>query len=90
MCNESQSERVESFFGKLLQDTDVRTLKADAGAGRTNVSYAAVRLIDAVALLKVPADLSLEQVMTALSKGLTAWTGLNGFRQLKAGETTLV
>ncbi len=53
-------------------------------------SYAAVRLIDADALLKVPADLSSEQVVTVLTKGLTAWAGLNGFHQLKAGETVLV
>ena len=53
-------------------------------------SYAAVRLIDAGALLKVPADLSSEQVVTVLTKGLTAWAALNGFHQLKAGETVLV
>ncbi len=53
-------------------------------------SYAAVRLIDADALLKVPQDLSSEQVVTVLTKGLTAWAGLYGFHQLKAGETVLV
>lgn len=53
-------------------------------------SYAAVRLIDAGALLKVPDDLSSEQVVTVLTKGLTAWAGLHGFHPLKAGETVLV
>lgn len=53
-------------------------------------SYAAVRLIAADALLKIPQDLSPEQVVTVLTKGLTAWAGLNGFHQLKAGETVLV
>lgn len=53
-------------------------------------SYAAVRLIDADALLKVPDDLSSEQVVTVLTKGLTAWAGLNGFHHLKVGETVLV
>jgi NADPH:quinone reductase len=53
-------------------------------------SYAQVRLVDATALLKVPHDLSSEEVVTVLTKGLTAWAGLNGFHQLKAGETVLV
>ena len=53
-------------------------------------SYAQVRLIDAQALLKMPEDLSSEQVVTVLTKGLTAWAGLNGFHQLKAGEKVLV
>lgn len=53
-------------------------------------SYAQVRLVDAAALLKVPDDLSSEQVVTVLTKGLTAWAGLNGFHQLKAAETVLV
>jgi len=53
-------------------------------------SYAQVRLIDAQALLKMPEDLSSEQVVTVLTKGLTAWASLNGFHQLKAGEKVLV
>ncbi|SDZ01116.1 NADPH2:quinone reductase [Variovorax sp. YR634] len=53
-------------------------------------SYAQVRLVDAAALLKVPDDLSSEQTVTVLTKGLTAWAGLNGFHQLKAGEKVLV
>jgi NADPH:quinone reductase len=53
-------------------------------------SYAEVRLISADALLKVPQDLTSEQVVTVLTKGLTAWAGLYGFHQLKAGETVLV
>ena len=53
-------------------------------------SYAAVRLINADALLKVPPDLTSEQVVAVLTKGLTAWAGLHGFHQLKAGEVVLV
>lgn len=53
-------------------------------------SYAQVRLVDAAALLKVPDDLSSEQTVTVLTKGLTAWAGLNGFHPLKAGEKVLV
>ena len=53
-------------------------------------SYASVRLINADALIKLPDDLSAEQVVTILTKGLTAWAGLNGFHQLKAGEIVLV
>src|SRR5258706_2239845 len=53
-------------------------------------SYAAVRLIGADALLKVPPDLSSEQVRTGLPKGLTSRASLYGFHRLKAGETVLV
>ncbi|AXQ31464.1 quinone oxidoreductase [Solimonas sp. K1W22B-7] len=53
-------------------------------------SYAEVRLVNAADLIPTPADLSSEQVATILTKGLTAWAGLNGFHQLKAGETVLV
>lgn len=53
-------------------------------------SYAAVRPINADALLKVPHDLTSEQVVTVLTKALTAWAGLHGFHQLKAGEIVLV
>lgn len=53
-------------------------------------SYAGVRLINADALIRLPDDLSAEQVVTVLTKGLTAWAGLNGFHQLKAGQTVLV
>lgn len=53
-------------------------------------SYASVRLINADALIKLPDDLSAEQVVTVLTKGLTAWAGLNGFYPLKAGQTVLV
>jgi NADPH2:quinone reductase len=53
-------------------------------------SYAAVRLIDAAALVKLPDDVSTEQAATVLTKGLTAWAALNGFHALKAGETVLV
>jgi len=53
-------------------------------------SYAAERLIDADALVRLPEDISTEQAATVLTKGLTAWAGLHGFHQLQAGETVLV
>lgn len=49
-----------------------------------------MRLINADALIRLPEDISSEQAATILTKGLTAWAGLNGFHQLKAGETVLV
>ena len=53
-------------------------------------SYAATRLIDADALVKLPEDVSTQQAAAVLTKGLTAWSALNGFHQLQAGETILV
>jgi NADPH2:quinone reductase len=53
-------------------------------------SYATERLIDAAALVHLPADISTEQAAAVLTKGLTAWAGLRGFHQLQAGETVLV
>lgn len=53
-------------------------------------SYAAHRLIDAEALVKLPEDVSTEQAAAVLTKGLTAWAALNGFHRLQAGETILV
>lgn len=53
-------------------------------------AYAAVRLIDAENLIRTPDDLSSTQVATILTKGLTAWAGLNGFYRLKAREKVLV
>lgn len=53
-------------------------------------SYAEVRLINAADLIRIPEDLSPADVATVLTKGLTAWAGLNGFHHLKAGETVLV
>lgn len=53
-------------------------------------SYATERLIEATALVHLPEDISTEQAATVLTKGLTAWAALNGFYQLKAGETVLV
>jgi NADPH2:quinone reductase len=53
-------------------------------------SYAEVRLIDAANLIRSPDDLSSAEIATVLTKGLTAWAALNGFHQLKAGETVLV
>jgi NADPH2:quinone reductase len=53
-------------------------------------AYAAVRLIDAAALIRIPDDLTSAQVATVLTKGLTAWAGLNGFHRIQPGETILV
>lgn len=53
-------------------------------------SYTQQRLIGAELLVPVPDDLSAEQVAAVLTKGLTAWAGLNGYHQLQAGQTVLV
>jgi NADPH:quinone reductase len=53
-------------------------------------SYATQRLINAEALVALPADLTSMQVASFLTKGLTAWAGLNGFHQLGSGQTVLV
>lgn len=53
-------------------------------------SYTQQRLIAAEHLVPVPDDLSAEQVAAVLTKGLTAWAGLNGYYQLQAGQTVLV
>ena len=45
-------------------------------------SYTQQRLINAGELVAVPDDLSAEQVAAVLTKGLTAWAGLNGFHHL--------
>lgn len=52
-------------------------------------SYAEVRLVNAADLIRIPDDLSSAEVATVLTKGLTAWAGLNGFYPLRAGETVL-
>lgn len=53
-------------------------------------SYTQQRLIGAELLVPVPEDFSAEQVAAVLTKGLTAWAGLNGYHQLEAGQTVLV
>lgn len=53
-------------------------------------AYAAVRLINVADLVAVPDDVPASQVAAYLTKGLTAWTGLNGFHRLQPGETILV
>jgi len=53
-------------------------------------SYTQTRHVDASALVAVPDDLSAEQVAAVLTKGLTAWAGLNGYHKLQAGQTVLV
>ena len=53
-------------------------------------SYTQQRLINADLLVPVPDDLSAEQVAAVLTKGLTAWAGLNGYHQIQAGQTVLV
>lgn len=40
--------------------------------------------------MPVPDDLSAEQVAAILTKGLTAWAGLNGYHALQPGQTVLV
>jgi NADPH2:quinone reductase len=53
-------------------------------------AYAAERLIDAQALIPLPADIGSERAAAFLAKGLTAWTGLRALHALRAGETILV
>lgn len=53
-------------------------------------SYTQQRLIAAEHLVPVPEDLSAAQVAAVLTKGLTAWAGLNGYHQLQAGQVVLV
>lgn len=53
-------------------------------------SYTHTRHVDASALVAVPNDLNAEQIAAILTKGLTAWAGLNGYHQLQAGQTVLV
>lgn len=53
-------------------------------------SYTQRRLIAAKQLVPVPNDMSAEQVAAVLTKGLTAWAGLNGYHQLVPGQTVLV
>ncbi|GAA0767910.1 quinone oxidoreductase [Ideonella azotifigens] len=53
-------------------------------------SYTQTRHVDASALVAVPDDLGAEQVAAVLTKGLTAWAGLNGYHKLQAGQTVLV
>ncbi len=57
---------------------------------RSPGSYTQVRLIEADSLLKIPKDLSSEQVVAVLSKGLPAWIAINSLHRLRAGETVLV
>lgn len=53
-------------------------------------AYAEVRLINATDLVPTPPDFTSAQVVTVLTKGLTAWAGLNGFYPIKAGDRILV
>jgi len=53
-------------------------------------SYTQERLIDASALVPVPDDIGAGQIAAVLTKGLTAWAGLNGYHRLQTGETILV
>jgi NADPH2:quinone reductase len=53
-------------------------------------SYSAVRLISADALVAVPDDMTSDEVVTVLTKGLAAWAGLNGYHQLRSGQSVLV
>ncbi|MCR5868511.1 quinone oxidoreductase [Aquincola sp. J276] len=53
-------------------------------------SYTHTRHVEAGALVAVPDELGAEQIAAVLTKGLTAWAGLNGYHPLQAGETVLV
>lgn len=53
-------------------------------------SYTENRLIAAKDLVAVPDDISAEQVAAVLTKGLTAWAGLNGYHHIQAGQTVLI
>lgn len=53
-------------------------------------SYTQSRLIDASALVAVPDDVTAQQVAAVLTKGLTAWAGLNAYHLLQPGQTVLV
>jgi len=53
-------------------------------------AYAELRLINAADLVAIPADISSAQAATILTKGLTAWAGLNGFHRLESSEVVLV
>lgn len=53
-------------------------------------AYTNVRLIEADALVKLPADLETETAAALLTKGLTAWMLLKRAHKLQAGETILV
>lgn len=53
-------------------------------------AYADRRVIDASALIKLPADISSEQAAGLMSKGLTAWALVKQVYALRAGETVVV
>jgi NADPH2:quinone reductase len=53
-------------------------------------SYAAVRLVEAAALVNLPEDISSELSAAVLAKGLTAWMAVHALHKLRAGETVLV
>lgn len=53
-------------------------------------SYTQSRNIAADALVRLPDDVSNAQAATILTKGLTAWAGLNGYHRLQAGQKVLV
>ena len=40
--------------------------------------------------MPVPDDIGAGQIAAVLTKGLTAWAGLNGYHRLQTGETILV
>lgn len=53
-------------------------------------AYAAVRLINASDLTRIPDGITSIEAATFFTKGLTAWAALNGFYELRAGDTVLV
>jgi NADPH2:quinone reductase len=53
-------------------------------------AYADVRLVDAEALVKLPAGVSTEQAAAVFAKGLTAWALVKRVHVVKPGDTVLV
>ncbi|WP_088348099.1 MULTISPECIES: zinc-binding dehydrogenase [Rhodomicrobium] len=53
-------------------------------------SYATRRIVPVAPLVRLPDDISEDQAVTFLGKGLTAWMGLRLLHQLEAGQTILV
>ncbi len=53
-------------------------------------AYATQRLIEARSLVRLPADISLEQAAAFLAKGLTAWMAVRALRPLAPGQSVLL
>jgi NADPH2:quinone reductase len=53
-------------------------------------AYAAERLVDAAALLRLPDDLPLDVAAGMLTKGITAWLAVRHLHDVRPGDTVLV